>query len=272
MPSRAREYVVRTLSAVALALPAIAAWAAGREAFALFAAAIGLLMLYEWVRLTGDAAKPWIDWALLAVGIVAAGLLVVFAGADLALAGIAVTGAAAAALALLRGSGRALWPGLGALYVGVPVIGLIWLYDRPEIGKDLVLWLILTVAATDTGAYFAGRALGGPKFAPRISPGKTWAGTLGGMFCAIVVGVGAGTWLDLGTAGALAAAALVVTMAAQIGDLFESALKRMFRVKDAGTILPGHGGVLDRMDGLAAAVVVVASMAWLAGGDPRQWL
>jgi phosphatidate cytidylyltransferase len=119
------------------------------------------------------------------------------------------------------------------------------------------MWLMLVVWATDSFAYFAGRIIGGPKLAPRLSPKKTWAGLLGGMAGAAVISTGyALYYLPNWVALALAAAALAVV--AQLGDIFESALKRRYGVKDSGTLIPGHGGVLDRVDGLVTVGVVAA--------------
>lgn len=155
--------------------------------------------------------------------------------------------------------------GLGARlavvpYVGLPLVALLVLRDRAD-GFLLTLWTFIAVWATDIGAYFAGRAIGGPKLAPRISPSKTWAGLGGGVAAAW----GAGALVA--SQGQLPAALLYLgapmAVLAQAGDLFESWLKRRAGVKDSGTLLPGHGGVLDRLDGLVpVAIVMGALVAW----------
>ena len=119
---------------------------------------------------------------------------------------------------------------------------------------DLVFWLMLVTWATDIFAYFAGRAIGGPKLAPRISPNKTWAGLIGGMAGAAVVGAVAAWLFELDPIFTFAGA--LMGLVAQLGDLYESRVKRRLGVKDSGTILPGHGGVLDRLDGLLPVVLV----------------
>jgi phosphatidate cytidylyltransferase len=150
---------------------------------------------------------------------------------------------------------------LGALYAGLPVVALVWLHRGDGAGPMAVLFLLLAVWATDTGAYFAGRLIGGPKLMVRISPNKTWSGLAGGMGAGGVVGAAfAMARPDLSLGYMLLAGALLGAVA-QGGDLLESALKREYGVKDASTLIPGHGGFMDRIDGLIAAVVVSAIYA-----------
>ncbi len=148
---------------------------------------------------------------------------------------------------------------LATLWAGVPYIGcgtaaLLWLRGLPATGTWIVLLLMLAVWASDIGAYLVGRVVGGPKLAPRVSPGKTWSGALGGLTAAALAG-----FSMYGARGA--AFASVLGIAAQGGDLLESALKRRFGVKDSGRTIPGHGGLFDRLDGmLLAAPVAVAGV------------
>ena len=159
--------------------------------------------------------------------------------------------------------GRTAWFFGGVVYVGIAAEVLLMLRNMPFYGFRMVLLVVLAVVATDVGAYFAGRAIGGPKIAPKISPSKTWAGLAGGMLGASAVfytamwrGVGMGTheyrmvWLPLAVGGCVA-------IIAQAGDFFESWLKRRAGVKDSGWIIPGHGGVFDRVDGLLAVCFVM---------------
>jgi len=149
------------------------------------------------------------------------------------------------------------WRVLGFLYIGIPLIAFSWLRQSPD-GLWWVGWTFLMVWAMDVGGFFAGKAIGGPKLAPSISPGKTWAGLIGGVALAV-----AASWVMLWVLSlypALGAginppwyAAGIVALVAQIGDLFESAVKRRFHVKDASGLIPGHGGLLDRADGLMFA-------------------
>jgi phosphatidate cytidylyltransferase len=129
-----------------------------------------------------------------------------------------------------------------------------------------VIWIVLCVWATDIGAYFVGRSAGGAKLAPRISPGKTWSGLLGGMAWAAVASAAVGYAFGLGETLHLAAVGAGIAVVDQIGDLAESGVKRQAGVKDSGTLIPGHGGLLDRIDGLVAVLVVVALTRLLIGG------
>lgn len=160
---------------------------------------------------------------------------------------------------------RPVWWLVGLLYLVPPCIALVWLRQQPEHGRHIVFWLFCVVWATDTGAYFAGRGIGGPKLIPSISPNKTWAGLLGGMVAAAIVGGLVGAINPVLPAFALAGLAGVVAVVSQAGDFTESAMKRAFGVKDASQIIPGHGGVLDRLDGLLFAAPFVAVCDLVAG-------
>ena len=159
------------------------------------------------------------------------------------------------------------WQVAGFVYALVPALALLWIrerfsIDRAPLGLELLLWVFVTTWSVDIGAYFAGRSIGGPKFAPRISPNKTWAGLIGGMGAAAVFG-GLWVWL-LQLPAILMLLAIPFAAAAQGGDLFESWLKRRGGVKDSGEWLPGHGGALDRLDGLVVVATLTAA-AMLVG-------
>ena len=155
------------------------------------------------------------------------------------------------------------WRIFGFVYCLLPAISLLWIRERAEYegigsGFDLLIWVFLVVWSTDIGAYFAGRAIGGPKLAPSISPNKTIAGLIGGVICAAIF---AGGWVYyVRLPGSLLPLAVLFGAAAQVGDLFESGLKRRAGVKDSGTWLPGHGGLLDRLDGLVPVAVLTAAL------------
>jgi len=156
---------------------------------------------------------------------------------------------------IVRGWGAA-WYASGFLYALLPAISLLWIRERDAHGLELLLWVFLVTWSTDIGAYFVGRAIGKRKLAPSISPGKTVEGLIGGMAVAAIVG---GAWvLGMGLGKALLLLAPLFALAAQAGDLFESGMKRRAGVKDSGTWLPGHGGVLDRLDGLVPVAVLTA--------------
>jgi phosphatidate cytidylyltransferase len=156
---------------------------------------------------------------------------------------------------LVRGWG-ALWYGSGFLYAVLPAIALLWVRERDAHGLELLLWIFLVTWSTDIGAYFVGRSWGRRKLAPSISPGKTMEGLYGGMAAATLIG---GAWsLATGLGTALLLLPPLFAFAAQMGDLFESWMKRRAGVKDSGTWLPGHGGILDRLDGLVPVAVLTA--------------
>ena len=154
-------------------------------------------------------------------------------------------------------------------YIAVPAIAMI--YVRTFGDRQSLFWLLAIVWGADTGAYACGRIIGGPKLAPAISPKKTWSGAVGGL----VSGVGASTavlWAYGATIGPKPLiVALVAAVATEAGDLLESGLKRWYEVKDSGTLIPGHGGLLDRFDGLWVAAPVVALFCWIFGGGVHQW-
>ena len=166
---------------------------------------------------------------------------------------------------------RWLWLAAGAVYIAVPCIAIIWLRSDAAVGRQAIFWLFAVVWATDIGAYFAGRGIGGPKLAPRISPGKTWAGLLGGMVCAALVGAATALLLDLSRAAPLIVISALLALVAQAGDLLESMVKRRFGVKDSGHLIPGHGGVLDRLDGLLTAAPAIAALTLVAGEGVLAW-
>ncbi len=157
----------------------------------------------------------------------------------------------------------------GVPYVGATTLALLWLRADPVAGRRAVLFVLLVVWASDIGAYLAGRALGGPRLAPSVSPGKTWTGAAGGLLAAAVAGfalaAGGGRFMTA------ILVAVVLGIAAQAGDLLESAVKRGFDVKDSGSLIPGHGGLFDRLDGLLVAAPVAAGLAMLAGRGVVFW-
>ncbi len=256
----------RILSALVLAPPALlAAWAGG-IAFDLLVALAAVLMAWEWERLT--TGRFGLDGILLAV----MGGLVALLGSGMPAISLALVAGFAVLLAGLSAARKAnpAWNLFGALYVGVPVIALVWLRSYQG-GLETLVWLFLVIWATDIGAYAAGRTIGGPKLAPRISPKKTWAGLLGGAASAILVGVGVALAVEGANPLVLGLVSGILAVIAQGGDLGESWVKRHFDVKDSSNIIPGHGGVLDRVDGLLAAAPVAALLVWVLGGGVTVW-
>ncbi len=152
----------------------------------------------------------------------------------------------------------------GLVYTGLAILALGWLRMNPDVGRSILLFLLFVVWSSDVGAYLAGRIFGGRKLAPSISPGKTWSGAAGGLAAAILVGL-AGALLWRGPVLPAILAAMALGVASQLGDLLESGAKRRFGVKDSGRLIPGHGGLLDRLDGLMAAALLAGGWIWLAG-------
>ena len=159
----------------------------------------------------------------------------------------------------------------GVIYIAVPVAALVAIRAEPTFGRAAVIWIIALVVAADTGGYLVGRTVGGPKLAPRISPNKTWSGLGGAVAGAALVGLLTAFVLNHTNVWMLTLISAVLGLLEQGGDLVESAFKRHFGVKDTSQIIPGHGGVLDRVDGLlAVAVAVVIANEW-AGGSVLAW-
>ncbi len=154
------------------------------------------------------------------------------------------------------------WQVAGFIYALIPALALLWIRERSVAGLEMLLWVFITTWSADIGAYFAGRTIGGARLAPTISPNKTWAGLIGGMIAATVFG---GLWAwGLQLPGLLILLSAPFAVASQGGDLFESWLKRRAGVKDSGHWLPGHGGALDRLDGLVVVATLTAA-AMMAG-------
>lgn len=167
--------------------------------------------------------------------------------------------------------GRVAMLAAGLPYLGCAAVALVWLRGQPDVGLRDTLFLIAVVWGSDIGAFAVGRLVGGPRMAPAISPGKTWSGAVGGLVAAIAVGLVIAAWSgDIVGAGA-AVVALALAIAAQCGDLLESAIKRALGVKDSGGLIPGHGGVLDRLDGMLIAAPLAAVLAMAAGQNQVVW-
>lgn len=250
---------LRMIASVAMIGVATVALYGGGLLFWLLAVVSALLMLSEWADLAGanPREKRIAQFALsVPLALMAPASLILesryFFTAGL-LAGAAFFTAIVTRRARLAG---------GIVYCGLPVLALVIL-RREEAGLVLALWTLSLVWATDIGGFFAGRAIGGPKLAPRISPSKTWAGLLGGVVLAGALG--AVLHVYGGLPFRLAAASPFLAVLAQLGDLYESTLKRRAGVKDSGHLLPGHGGVLDRLDGLVPVAPVAALLVLLPG-------
>jgi phosphatidate cytidylyltransferase len=264
-PAAAAEQDQRNLStrivAAAVLIPlAIAIGYAGGWLWTALVTAAAIGLFVEWLTVVGLAA----DRRAVASGVIAlaaAGLGLAIGRHDAAFASLAI-GLVAVALTARQ---RRNWAVAGFLYAATAEIASVLLRLDPVKGFVALIFVLLIVWATDSGGYFAGRGIGGPKLWPRVSPKKTWAGAIGGFAASLAV-AGMFAALDLGKAGPLLMISGVLSVVSQLGDLFESAVKRRFGVKDSSQIIPGHGGLLDRLDGFVAAVAVAAVFGFLRGG------
>lgn len=251
------------IGSAAVLIPAVLldVWAGGIW-FNMFVALIGVLMAQEWVAIVhkGNA----LQFALHAAAAMCGALLPFDAGIIAAFAAIAVLSAASMLLAV-KGEGG-WWRFLGVPYVSLPAVALVLLRNDPVWGIEAIVWVMVTVWAADSLAYFAGRIIGGPKLAPRLSPNKTWAGLGGAMAGSALASLFLGLVLGLPALLVLAMLAAALAIVEQGGDLFKSAMKRHFGVKDSGRLIPGHGGVIDRVDGLVAVASVAALIGALRDG------
>lgn len=229
----------------------------GAATFALLVAGVALVVVWEWGRMVRKSELDLIH-AIGGVTVVAAVVLTLKGLLVPALLALAV-GAILAALLGFEHLGRI--SALGVLYAGLPVVALMWLRAGKPHGLAAILFLFAVVWGTDTGAYAAGRTIGGPKLMPRFSPNKTWAGLVGGVATSIVVALATALLVPEARVGWLVPVAIALAVISQAGDLMESALKRWHGVKDASSLIPGHGGFMDRVDGMVFAAVAAALLA-----------
>lgn len=251
-----RELVTRAASALVLAAVTLAVLYAGPQPFAVLAAAAALAASFEWSRIVRGAQTD----AVLVVHLAAAGLAAVLAALGFAALGLAVVAVGAILAGLLSVGRHPLLSAMGVVYAALPAVALIWLREDEAHGLEAVLLILLAVAATDVAAFACGRLIGGAKLAPAVSPNKTWSGFLGGIAAAALVAAVFGALLGASVAR-LAGLGLLLGVLAQMGDLAESALKRRFGFKDSGSLIPGHGGIMDRIDGLVFAAVAAGLLA-----------
>ena len=255
-----RNLMMRVLAALVLAPAAIAIAYTGGWLWAALVtlAAIGLYV--EWLMIVGAARET----RVIASGVTAlavAGICLASGRIDAALVVLAV---GLAAVALLSPE-RRIWAATGFAYAAAAELASMLVRLDPVQGFAALMLVLLVVWVTDIGGYFAGRGIGGPKLWPRVSPKKTWAGAIGGFVLSLAVAGGFAA-LGYGQAVPVLLLAAVLSIASQLGDLFESAVKRRFGVKDSSHIIPGHGGLMDRLDGFVAAVVLAAIFGLLRGG------
>jgi len=273
---RGRELGVRVVSALVLAPLAIGAAYVGGRAFLVLCGLAALGVCWEWVTLSAGREA----WRLMATGAGALLAAAVFLGVGWLATPVAciiggavmVTVLAHSEPASQRQAGqtgaayRPGWIGLGVAYAGTLLVAPVVLRNEPDEGFTAIMFLFAVVWTTDVVAYFTGQAIGGPKLAPGVSPNKTWSGALGGAAGGVLATMILVRLARLDHAVDLALVGLALSLAAQAGDLFESALKRRYGVKDASALIPGHGGLMDRLDGFIAAALLAAVLGLLRGG------
>ncbi|MEQ1944314.1 phosphatidate cytidylyltransferase [Mesorhizobium sp. VNQ89] len=263
---------LRIISAIVLAVVVLAITFVGGLPFRLLAAAIAGAMFYEWCamsRTEGNARQKFVAAAFLAA---------IMLGAILGYSSLSllILLAFSTMLSAVEGrlSGQNLWVPAGLLYCGLSGISLAALRGVDTAGLTAILFLFAVVWATDICAYFVGRSVGGPKLAPAISPGKTRSGAIGGIVGGVLAGLAVGLYAGLANLFLIALVAFLLSVVSQAGDLFESWVKRRHGVKDSGNLIPGHGGVMDRVDGLVVAAFVLFAVGAILGGadNPAQAL
>ena len=269
---KSRELKLRVASALVLAPVVLALTWIGGAPFAALAVLAGVVMASEWATIV--LGRSWAlprlaQLGLVGLGVAAgAGLLPILPGRPETLVATVslICAAAVAAVEARGGSGDGrLWAPFGPLYAGLPSLALAAVRAAPQ-GLWLVVFLFAVVWATDIAAYFTGRAIGGPKLWPAVSPKKTWSGAVGGLVAGALCGAAVAHFAGVPRLFPVILVGVVLSIASQAGDLFESSLKRRFGVKDSGWIIPGHGGLLDRVDGLVAAAAAAALVAAVNGG------
>ena len=244
-----------------LAMGAVAALCTflGSVPFAVLVIAATMLLSWEWERLV-HGRQGDVVIAVHVVTVAGAAVLAAFEKVGLGLLLLPI----GAILAMLLSLGRnSLFSALGVFYAGLPAVALIWLRMDMPLGLLAVVFVIVIVIASDTAGFLTGRLMGGPKLWPRVSPNKTWAGLVGALAASSIIG--ALFWFAIAESSAvrLAATGAVLSFVAQAGDLAESAIKRRFGAKDASALIPGHGGVMDRLDGLVAAASAVGLLGFV---------
>jgi len=255
-----RNLVLRITAALVLAPAAILIAYLGGWIWAVLVTLAAVGLYAEWLSIVGMAGQ----WQIVAPGVIALIMIGWWLG-QAHFAALLVTLVLGLLVVGVLAPGRRIWAAAGFFYAAVAEIAAILMRMDPGHGLPALILILFVVWATDIGGYIAGRSIGGPKLWPRVSPNKTWAGAIGGFAASLVVASGFAAFKVAGTGPLLTLGALL-SIAAQFGDLFESAVKRRFGVKDSGRIIPGHGGLLDRLDGFVAAIVLAAIFGLLRGG------
>jgi phosphatidate cytidylyltransferase len=250
----ASNLVMRVIAALVLAPLAIAIAYAGGWLWAFLVTLVSIGLFVEWLMVVG--AGRVVLTALGTIVLAIMGFCVAFGALKTAV----VIGSVGGVVIMVAAKDKLVWAGTGFGYAAAALLASILVRQDPKNGFVALMFVLLVVWATDIGGYFAGRSIGGPKLWPRVSPKKTWAGALGGFVASLAVSGGFAA-AGVGRAVPLLAVSALLSVVSQCGDLFESAVKRRFGVKDSSHLIPGHGGLMDRLDGFIAAILV----AWIFG-------
>ena len=259
---RGSELALRVCSALVLVPLALATTYLGDWPFAVFWGVAAMGVLWEWTSLVAGTDRRFV----LMTGAASLALALALVVSGLPLPAVIVLAIGTLAAASLAPAERRLWIAGGIPYAGALGLAPIVLRSDREDGFLAVIFLFAVVWTTDIAAYFIGRAAGGPKLVPQVSPNKTWSGAIGGTLAAVIVALALAKTAGLAGLFAIAMLAIVLSVSAQIGDVFESFLKRRFGAKDSGHLIPGHGGLMDRLDGFVTASVVATLIGLARGG------
>ncbi len=262
-PKKLSDLRLRFISALVLGPLVLLITYLGNLPFAALTLVASGLFLWEWFTITGTQAKSPSSLTGFTT-LFAIGVLTVAGHPDLGLGAMVAGALIAYALDGFSKAGR--WAIEGILYSGLALFSLLVLREGSN-GLLVAFFLLFVVWATDIFAYFTGRALGGPKLWPRVSPKKTWSGAIGGLVLATVFGAGVAFVANAQDLMLWALLAAGLSVVSQAGDLLESAIKRRFDVKDSSKLIPGHGGIMDRIDGLVAAAIFAVLIGLVAGGS-----
>ena len=282
--AEAKIFVKRLISALVMIPPVLGAIFYGFPAYDFLIGLVFIVLAYEWTALCGAPLKRWDAILFYAFGIA---VLTLIARAEIMLGLWVLLGGSLFFVVINFLFGKILhppvssatrpilrlpWLAIGFCYVGVALAILLLLRQEGTAGRNVILLLVLIAWAADTGAYAFGRLIGGPKLAPVLSPNKTWAGFIGGTVCAAAVGMGYAINTQNSAIFLIIISAAVLGIVSQCGDLLESCIKRLFQVKDTSSLIPGHGGLFDRVDSLLAMSWVVGFFYWLAREKVLQWM
>lgn len=260
----------RVIAAAVLIPTTLLAVYGGGWVLAVFTTAAGIAMAREWVQIVHRETMQW-RFALHAVALASSQALLAMGRPAWGVTAILLTALIGSVAGQARGE-RGVWIALGILYIAVPCLAFVWLRQIVPYGFETVVWLLAVVWSTDSAAYVAGSAFGGPKLAPLISPNKTWAGAIAGLLAGLLISIVLARVSGLVPTVEFLATSLGLSVLTQCGDLAESFLKRTFGVKNASDLIPGHGGALDRLDGMIFATLGLAAYVEWVGHSPIRWI